>query len=115
MDKTLPDKAYYRIGEVSKYLQVEPYVIRFWETEFKILKPVRATSGHRLYRKKDVDALALIRRLLYEQRFTISGAKQYLAGMYRLEGAMEPDGDRRRLAEIKQALTSIRNLIGKNE
>jgi DNA-binding transcriptional MerR regulator len=72
MDANLPDKAYFRIGEVSKLLQVEPYVIRFWETEFKSLKPVRATSGHRLYRKKDVEALILIRKLLYEQRFTIS-------------------------------------------
>ncbi|MBN1547652.1 MAG: MerR family transcriptional regulator [Syntrophaceae bacterium] len=115
MNVTLPDKAYYRIGEVSKYLKVEPYVIRFWETEFKILKPVRASSGHRLYRQKDVEALVLIRQLLYEQRFTISGAKQYLAGMARETTAAETDTDRRRLVEIKKELTGIRNLIVKNK
>lgn len=112
MDVNLPDKAYFRIGEVSKILQVEPYVIRFWETEFKNLKPVRATSGHRLYRKKDVEALLLIRKLLYEQRFTISGAKQYLAGATREEAPGRTETDQKRLVEIKKVLTGIRDLIG---
>lgn len=113
MDANLLDKAYFRIGEVSKILQVQPYVIRFWETEFKSLKPVRATSGHRLYRKKDVEALILIRKLLYEQRFTISGAKQYLLTMATPEETPgRTASDQKRLAEIKKVLTGIRELIG---
>lgn len=112
MDANLPDKAYFRIGEVSKILQIEPYVIRFWETEFKSLKPVRATSGHRLYRKKDVEALILIRKLLYEQRFTISGAKQYLATVAREDTPGRTESDQQKLAEIKKVLTGIRELIG---
>jgi len=112
MDVNLPDKAYFRIGEVSKILQVKPYVIRFWETEFKTLKPVRATSGHRLYRKKDVEALLLIRKLLYEQRFTISGAKKYLATSNREEPPDRAASDHKRLAEIKRVLTEIRDLSG---
>jgi DNA-binding transcriptional MerR regulator len=112
MDANLPDKAYFRIGEVSKLLQVEPYVIRFWETEFKSVKPVRATSGHRLYRKKDVEALILIRKLLYEERFTISGAKQFLSRASREETLGDTEMDRQRLAEIKKVLTGIRELIG---
>jgi len=112
MDTNFPDKAYFRIGEVSKLLQVEPYVIRFWETEFKSLKPVRAASGHRLYRKKDVEALLLIKKLLHEQRFTISGAKQYLLKASRDKATAEADGDRQRLVEIKKGLIGIRNLIG---
>jgi len=111
MKATLPDKAYYRIGEVSKFLRVEPYVVRFWETEFKILKPVRATSGHRLYRKKDVEALVLIRTLLYEQKFTISGAKQYLSKLSREAVSQEEDSAGERLAEIKKGLIDLRNLL----
>jgi DNA-binding transcriptional MerR regulator len=112
MDANLPDKAYFRIGEVSKLLQVEPYVIRFWETEFKSVKPVRATSGHRLYRKKDVEALILIRKLLYEERFTISGAKQYLSKAGQAEPLGDTEIDHQRLAEIKKVLTGIRELMG---
>lgn len=112
MDVNIPDKPYYRIGEVSKILRVEPYVIRFWETEFKSVKPVRATSRHRLYRKKDVEALILIRKLLYEQRFTISGAKQYLETANREETPGSQESDRGRLVEVKKVLTGIRQLIG---
>lgn len=112
MDAKLPDKPYFRIGEVSKILQVEPYVVRFWETEFKSVKPVRATSGHRLYRKKDVEALILIRKLLYEQRFTINGAKQYLATAPQTGTPGIKESDQHRLVEIKKGLTGIRELIG---
>ncbi len=112
MDTNFPDKAYYRIGEVSKLLQVEPYVIRFWETEFKSLKPVRAASGHRLYRKKDIEALILIKKLLHEQRFTINGAKQYLLKATREKTAEETDSNRQKLARIKEGLMDIRKLVG---
>ena len=80
MDIEIPDKTYFRIGEVSKILGVEPYVVRYWETEFKTVKPIRTKSEQRLYRKKDLEELALIRNLLYRDRFTIAGAKKETPG-----------------------------------
>lgn len=74
----IPDKLYFKIGEVSQLLGIPPYVLRFWETEFKRIKPKRTPSGQRLYRKNDVELLQEIRHLLYEKRFTIPGAKQRL-------------------------------------
>lgn len=74
----IPDKLYFRIGEVSELLGVEPYVLRYWETEFPSLSPKKAHSGHRLYRRKDVELLLQIKQLLYEQRYTIEGARQML-------------------------------------
>ena len=79
----IPDKLYFRIGEVSGILGVEPYVLRYWETEFPQLAPKKSGTGHRLYRRKDVELLLLIKRLLYEKRFTIEGARQTLRGMGR--------------------------------
>ena len=79
----IPDKLYFRIGEVSGILGVEPYVLRYWETEFPQLTPKKSGTGHRLYRRKDVELLLLIKRLLYEKRFTIEGARQNLQGMGR--------------------------------
>jgi DNA-binding transcriptional MerR regulator len=79
----IPDKLYFRIGEVSAILGVEPYVLRYWETEFPQLAPKKSGTGHRLYRRKDVELLLLIKRLLYEKRFTIEGARQSLQGIGR--------------------------------
>ena len=75
----IPDKLYFRIGEVSKLTHTKSYVLRFWETEFPMLKPNKTKSGHRLYRRKDVELIFQIRRLLYEKGFTIEGARRYLA------------------------------------
>jgi DNA-binding transcriptional MerR regulator len=74
----IPDKLYFRIGEVGSLLSLEPYVLRYWETEFPSLAPKKSTSGHRLYRRKDVELLLKIKHLLYEKRYTIDGAKQFL-------------------------------------
>src|SRR5579864_9543727 len=74
----IPDKLYFRIGEVSSLLGVEPYVLRYWETEFPTLAPKKSGTGHRLYRRKDVELLLRIKNLLYEKRFTIEGARQSL-------------------------------------
>ncbi len=74
----IPDKLYFRIGEVSSLLGVEPYVLRYWETEFPTLTPKKSGTGHRLYRRKDVELLLRIKSLLYEKRFTIEGARQSL-------------------------------------
>src|SRR5712691_2545788 len=74
----IPDKLYFRIGEVSSLLGVETYVLRYWETEFPTLAPKKSGTGHRLYRRKDVELLLRIKHLLYEKRFTIEGARQSL-------------------------------------
>lgn len=74
----IPDKLYFRIGEVSEILGVEPYVLRYWESEFPQLSPKKSGAGHRLYRRKDVELLLRIKHLLYEKRFTIEGARQTL-------------------------------------
>ena len=74
----IPDKLYFKIGEVSELLGVEPYVLRYWESEFPGLSPKKSGTGHRLYRRKDVELLLRIKHLLYEKRFTIEGARQSL-------------------------------------
>jgi DNA-binding transcriptional MerR regulator len=74
----VPDKLYFRIGEVSRICRLPAYVLRFWETEFPQLKPVKSSTGQRMYRRKDVEAVLRIRKLLYEEGFTIAGARQQL-------------------------------------
>jgi DNA-binding transcriptional MerR regulator len=76
----IPDKLYFRIGEVSELTHTKAYVLRYWETEFPTLKPTKARSGHRLYRRQDVETVLEIKRLLYEKGFTIEGARRQLAG-----------------------------------
>jgi DNA-binding transcriptional MerR regulator len=73
-----PDKLFYKIGEVSKIVGVEPYVLRYWETEFSFLKPRKNKSGQRVYIKKDVELLLTIKRLLYQERYTIEGVRKRL-------------------------------------
>ncbi|HEV7734908.1 MAG TPA: MerR family transcriptional regulator [Candidatus Binatia bacterium] len=74
----LPDKLYFKIGEVARLVGVKPYVLRYWETEFRVLKPEKSETRHRLYRRRDVEMLLLIRRLLHDERYTIEGAKRRL-------------------------------------
>src|SRR5437763_10355830 len=81
----IPDKLYFRIGEVSKLAGIKPYVLRFWETEFPTLGPKKSGTGHRLYRKREVELVFEIKRLLYEQRFTIEGARKHLEKRPRAE------------------------------
>jgi DNA-binding transcriptional MerR regulator len=78
MPARLPEKIYFKIGEVSEIVGVEPYVLRYWETEFDLLKPSKAPSKHRLYKKRDVELLLEIKRLLYTDGFTIEGARKKL-------------------------------------
>lgn len=74
----IPDKLYFRIGEVARLAGIKPYVLRFWETEFPSLGPRKSGTGHRLYRRKEVELVLEIKRLLYEKRFTIEGARRHL-------------------------------------
>src|SRR5437879_9107399 len=72
----IPDKLYFRIGDVARLAGIKPYVLRFWETEFPGLGPKKSGTGHRLYRRKDVELVLEIKRLLYEKRYTIEGARK---------------------------------------
>jgi len=78
MTKQIPDKLYFKIGEVSKLADVAPHVLRYWESEFNDIKPKRANSKQRLYRREDVELILIIKNLLHQQGYTISGAKKLI-------------------------------------
>lgn len=86
----IPDKTYFKIGEVAKLLDLQPYVLRYWETEFDALKPEKTKSGQRAYRRVDIELLVLIKTLLYDEMYTIAGARRQLK--LRRKGAIEPLG-----------------------
>jgi len=73
---SIPDKLFYKIGEVSRIAEIEPYVLRYWETEFAFLKPRKNKSGQRVYVKKDLELILEIKRLLYQERYTIEGVRK---------------------------------------
>jgi DNA-binding transcriptional MerR regulator len=112
----LPEKIYFKIGEVSEIVGVEPYVLRYWETEFDLLKPSKAPSRHRLYKKKDVELLLDIKRLLYSEGFTIEGARKKLKENKKEERDQMrlPLTDQKyksALAKIKKELLSLRKML----
>ena len=74
----IPETRFYRIGEVSRITELKPFVLRYWETEFPMLQPVKSPRGHRLYRQEDVELVLKIKRLLYDEGFTIAGARRHL-------------------------------------
>jgi DNA-binding transcriptional MerR regulator len=112
----IPNKLYFKIGEVSSLLTVEPYVLRFWETEFPKLAPKKTDKGQRMYRRKDVELLLQIKHLLYEKKFTIEGARQFLQGANKgtpkphlvTQGALFGNDA---LPEIRKELASILELM----
>lgn len=104
----LPDKLYFRIGEVSALADLPTYVLRFWETEFSQIKPKRTPSGQRIYTKSDVAIILKIKYLLYNQKYTIPGAKQHLKAKTREK---KENSSNQVLAEIRQELESIRELL----
>jgi DNA-binding transcriptional MerR regulator len=79
-DVLIPDKLYFRIGEVSRLCRLPAYVLRFWESEFPLLKPVKGSTGQRMYRQRDVENVLRIKKLLYDEGYTIAGARQHLKG-----------------------------------
>jgi DNA-binding transcriptional MerR regulator len=83
------EKRYYRIGEVAELTGVKPYVLRYWEGEFRWMTPVKSRSQQRLYRARDIEVIELIKRLLYVERFTIEGAKKKLREIG-MEAALDP-------------------------
>jgi len=116
MTLRLPDKIYFKIGEVSRIVGVEPYVLRYWETEFELLKPAKAPSKHRLYKKRDVELLLEIKRLLYAEGFTIEGARKKLKEKKKEEKhqsklPLSEQKYRTALAKIRKDLESIRKML----
>ncbi|MCL4428806.1 MAG: MerR family transcriptional regulator [Deltaproteobacteria bacterium] len=114
------EKYYYKIGEAAKKIGVQPYVIRYWETEFSFLKPYKSKSSHRLYSKPDIEKLLLVKDYLYDKKFTIEGAKKAikskLAG--NLDNQGKPDnhnssesGGSSLLKDVKDELNSIKSLL----
>ena len=111
----VPDKAYFKIGEVAKIVAVQTHVLRYWETEFPLIKPNRIRSRQRLYRRKDVISLLHIRRLLYDDGYTIAGARQLMAQggkKIRQDPADKPDKKRSsKLRQVKQELLAIQHFL----
>jgi DNA-binding transcriptional MerR regulator len=101
------DKRYFRIGEVSRIVGVEPYVLRYWESEFPQIRPERANTNQRTYQKKDLEVIMEIKRLLYEEKLTIEGARQRLRQKKERRGLV----DRAVIAEIKGNLQDILKVL----
>ncbi|MDJ0788105.1 MAG: MerR family transcriptional regulator [Myxococcota bacterium] len=110
-------KLYYRIGEVAKITGVKPYVLRYWESEFRWMAPAKSRSKQRLYRRRDIEVIELIKRLLYEERFTIAGARKKLRelGVGRALDAtqldLSLDDPRGQLRRVRDELREIRALL----
>lgn len=114
---TIPDKFYFKIGEVSSLLGVKPYVVRFWEMEFD-LTPAKNRSKHRVYKRHEVETLLEIRKLLYDERFTIEGAQRKLKERMKdkskqLGLGLEEKKHRAALLKVKKDLEKLREMLGK--
>ena len=117
-ESAIPDKLYFRIGEVSQLTGIKTYVLRYWETEFPTIAPKKTGTGHRLYRRKDVETVLEIKRLLYENRFTIEGARKALKTKPRAQRVRKcaPQGELFRssaadLSAIRRELADILKLL----
>ena len=108
--RELPSKLYFRIGEVAGLVGVEPHVLRYWETEFRSIRPQKSAKGQRIYSRRDVDTLLKVKDLLYAHRFTIAGARRKLR-----EGGVEPPAPEAATSEdarhLRESLVEIRGEI----
>jgi DNA-binding transcriptional MerR regulator len=111
----IPDKLYFRIGEVATLCHLPAYVLRFWESEFPQLKPVKSSTGQRMYRRRDVESVLRIKQLLYEQGFTISGARQQLRAETKSDKSQAaiqfPSQSAPEIQHIRQGLREILTLL----
>jgi DNA-binding transcriptional MerR regulator len=111
----IPDKLYFRIGEVASLSRLPAYVLRFWESEFPQLKPVKSSSGQRMYRRRDVESVLRIKQLLYEQGFTIVGARQQLRSEAKTDKGQAaipfPAQSPAEIQSIRQGLKEILHLL----
>ena len=104
--ESLPAKLYFRIGEVAELVGVEPHVLRYWEREFRAIRPTKSAKGQRVYSRRDVENLMRVRELLYREGFTIAGAKKKLQRTG-LE-PREPETEQADTSKIREQLTAIR-------
>ena len=119
----IPNKQYFKIGEVSSLTELETYVLRYWETEFKSIRPVRMGSNQRLYRRMDVETILEIKKLLYDEGFTIAGAKKKIVQNHKVEKEspaaqeepLEPPSQplKNLLQEVRNELTEIRQVLSR--
>ena len=109
--ESIPDKTYFRIGEVAKLVGIEPYVLRFWETEFKTMVPPKSRSKQRMYRRRDLETILVVKHLLYVERFTIEGARKRLIEVQRAQrpGAVTPPPEG--IALVRAKLLKLRQLV----
>ncbi len=108
------ERASYRIGEVAMLTELEPYVLRYWESEFPALRPAKSLSGQRLYRRRDVETILTIKRLLYDEGFTIAGAKKRLGDARHLRGGGHAAGrvnEAAARATLETVRTELRRLL----
>ena len=113
-------KNLFRIGEVSRLTSTKPFVLRYWETEFPMLQPVKSPKGHRLYRPQDIETVLLIKRLLYDEGFTIAGARRHLSEQNGSDGAAPAEAhveqasltlNRKTLLDLRDSLRSFLTLL----
>jgi DNA-binding transcriptional MerR regulator len=129
MDKQIPNKLFFKIGEVCEITDTQPYVLRYWESEFPALAPAKNSSGQRIYRRRDIETVLRIKQLLYEEGFTIAGAKKRLetemagrgttptsqaAAVVDSDEAVE-DPTRKALQEVRETLREILTLLERND
>ncbi|MBN1653831.1 MAG: MerR family transcriptional regulator [Deltaproteobacteria bacterium] len=107
-EKELPDKLFFKIGEVSKIVGVEPHVLRYWENEFSALRPMKTRGYHRVYRRRDVELAMLIRRLVQQEGFTIAGARKRLRELGKDSVRSEPDPVASHEVALRADLLAIR-------
>jgi DNA-binding transcriptional MerR regulator len=129
MDKPIPNKLFFKIGEVCEITDTQPYVLRYWESEFPALAPAKNSSGQRIYRRRDIETVLRIKQLLYEEGFTIAGAKKRLetemAGrgttpQSQAAAVVESDEEaadptRKALLEVRDTLREILTLLERND
>lgn len=110
---SIPNKIYFKIGEVRKIAGIEPYVIRYWESEFKNIKPIRTKSRHRLYRRGDVKLILKIKKLLYQDGYTIAGAKKELENLNNGKKNSLPSTEEliEFLGELKEELEAMKEVL----
>ena len=116
MTAEIPDKLYFKIGEVASLLDIKTHVLRYWETEFPALQPVKSRSNQRLYRRKDVETALLIKDLLYRQGFTIAGARLKISSAPRSQclPVNNSESPRQIILDVREDLIRMRNLLHKN-
>lgn len=110
MSVVLPDKLFFKIGEVAQLIGAKTSVLRFWETEFEFLKPEKSSTGQRLYTKKEVNLILEVKRLLYDEKFTIEGVKKRISprGKLLMEDATTPANQDDHIALLRQIKTELK-------